>query len=184
MQECLSLNCKRNITHLFSLTFGLKNKINKNRISKMGKTFKIKLKLEQHLGIWQFWGLIYSLSKATFTQSVCGIDNRIYSLQRTQSLINGSPTATEAKTSIWHSSYHHLRVSEIMHEKMIVCASCVSFSGYCIVWCVGSDRQLVAFCGYVHRAMICEFSYESRKFGVSSGRKIVKTHENKKVVYE
>lgn len=123
MQECLSLNCKRNITHLFSLTFGLKNKINKNRISKMRKTFKLKLK--QHLGIWQFWGLIYSLSKAWFTQSVCGIDNRIYSSQQTQSLINGSPTATGAKTSIWHSPYHHLRVSEIMHEKNdCVCILC------------------------------------------------------------
>lgn len=48
MQECLSLNWKRNITHLVSLIFGLTNKINK-----MGKkTFEVKLKLQQHLSIW------------------------------------------------------------------------------------------------------------------------------------
>lgn len=41
----------------------------------------------------------------------------------------------------------HITISELAKscmKKMIVCASCVSFSGYCIVWCVGSDGQLVA----------------------------------------
>lgn len=69
MQECLSLNCYRNITHLFSLIFGLKNKI-KNRMNKMGKTFKVKLKIKQHLGIWQFWGLIYLLRLHSHSQCV------------------------------------------------------------------------------------------------------------------